>query len=248
MCINQTDDDDDEKSDQIPLMAWIYSHESYVIVWLGRPKEDSEFVMDCIRNDQESKFKESRFQAGIMKMLARPWFCCTWVLQEFVLNKTSPQIACGPGPIVIWDDFAKAALQTIKEITSGPGSVLILSVSTLVSFAIMNRLRERYKNQPANEGTMNLRNALSTIRHFHATDLRDRIWAILGLVDQKIREQYRSHFPVDYKNKSVAEVYKDATIYLLKFEKATGVYVDFPVSHDEKLALSSWVPDYKSPF
>jgi hypothetical protein len=45
---------------------------------------------------------------GIIAILARPWFTRTWIVQEFVLNRASPLIACGFKQMITWDDFMEA--------------------------------------------------------------------------------------------------------------------------------------------
>jgi hypothetical protein len=65
LCINQ--DNSSEKSKQIPLMTQIYSCARFVTVWLGPARDDSDFVMDCIRQQRDQAASESRFSKGFPK-------------------------------------------------------------------------------------------------------------------------------------------------------------------------------------
>lgn len=95
ICINQKNPK--EKNSQIPLMADIYTSASEVYVWLGGCADDSDFVMEILRNNREEHYKSSRFILGLFEILLRPWWTRTWIVQEFVLNKTSPKVFCGHG-------------------------------------------------------------------------------------------------------------------------------------------------------
>jgi Heterokaryon incompatibility protein (HET) len=106
VCINQADAD--EKSEQLRHMSRIYSSASRVVVWLGSPRDDSEFVMDCIHNRREDDFVTKRFILGIVALLERPWFTRTWIVQEYALSRRPPFVACGLHSVVPWEDFMRA--------------------------------------------------------------------------------------------------------------------------------------------
>jgi hypothetical protein len=95
ICIDQKNRP--EKSLQLPLMTQIYTLSSYVLIWLGETENDSDYVMDCIHRQDRANFKQKRFLTGLSRILKRDWFKRTWILQEFALNKASPQIVCGTG-------------------------------------------------------------------------------------------------------------------------------------------------------
>jgi hypothetical protein len=57
---------------------------------------------------------------GIIAMLARPWFTRTWIVQEFVLNRASPLMACGFKRMITWDDFMEAYIAAFPLGKSNP--------------------------------------------------------------------------------------------------------------------------------
>jgi Heterokaryon incompatibility protein (HET) len=106
ICINQTCAS--EKAEQIRHMDQIYTSASNVIIWLGEAGDDSDYVMDSISNKLTSDYTTPRFMASIIAILARPWFTRTWIVQEFVLSRASPLMACGFKSMITWDAFMGA--------------------------------------------------------------------------------------------------------------------------------------------
>lgn len=79
---------------KIPLMADIYTAASEVYVWLRGSANDSDYVTETLRNNKEEDYKSDKFILGLFEMLPRPWWIRTWIIQEYVLHKTSPAVLC----------------------------------------------------------------------------------------------------------------------------------------------------------
>jgi hypothetical protein len=80
ICINQADDN--EKSEQIQIMAEIYGKATRVLIWLGESANDSDDALESIRargavsiDDRETK----RMEQAVMSLLQREWFERIWV-------------------------------------------------------------------------------------------------------------------------------------------------------------------------
>ena len=110
--INQKDDT--EKALQIPLMTAIYQSADHVLAWLGKEADDSEFLMECVR-DRSGEFLSFRFQAAGWEMLRRRWLMRTWIIQELVVNQNAPQVLCGSGPAI----SLEAILPTPRLLNAG---------------------------------------------------------------------------------------------------------------------------------
>jgi hypothetical protein len=106
LCINQNDLV--EKEEQVRIMEEIYTRAKGVIVWLGDAQADSDYVMQTISLNNEQEYSKKRFLVGLLAILNREWFMRTWIVQEFVLNKAEPLIACGQGAMVPWNEFLAA--------------------------------------------------------------------------------------------------------------------------------------------
>ena len=100
ICINQNDPD--EKSSQLPMMAKIYGRAARVVVWLGAPesRKDTHIVRKMIRalNWPEiiisttallpSLFgNEKEAFIAVGKLFSHPWFERIWIVQEVAAGK-----------------------------------------------------------------------------------------------------------------------------------------------------------------
>jgi hypothetical protein len=119
ICINQNDND--EKTHQLPLMTKIYQRASRVIVWLGAPENprDTLSIRKIIKVlDHPQLFvsttallamifeKEEEAFLAIAKVLEHPWFERMWVVQEVAMGK-KVHIMC-QGNCIDWDIFINA--------------------------------------------------------------------------------------------------------------------------------------------
>jgi hypothetical protein len=250
LCINQ--EDVLEKNAQIPMMAQIYSQAIYVLIWLGTPENDSDYIFQAIHDSDSSKLKSVRFFIAWSRLIERPWFTRTWILQEFALHLKSPSIFCGDTPIISWDQF-DAADPTTPPSTyhafSGEEQAkvdfetmnIILTNRTLPLLANVRRKRheESYDNSL-------LVSALGSTLFCSATDPRDRIYGILALVRPEIRAQ----IVVDY-SKSVKEVFTEAMINILfhpsrLLPEAYALRIPL-YSREEGSGIPSWVFNFNPP-
>jgi hypothetical protein len=76
ICINQNDKE--EKSRQIQLMARIYGEANRVIVYLGEAADDSDQTIEYIRSAAEEDgvylWTDENNQKAVFELLQRPWF------------------------------------------------------------------------------------------------------------------------------------------------------------------------------
>jgi hypothetical protein len=81
ICIDQ--DNLEEKSQQVQLMAKIYSKASHVLVWLGETADNSDKALERIRiaaeNESPDSLNDKTIQQAILALLQRPWFRRIWV-------------------------------------------------------------------------------------------------------------------------------------------------------------------------
>lgn len=171
-----------ERNHQVTLMTRIYQGANRVVVYLGKSADNSDTAMDWIRElDQPSDYgsrpswedlpKFPGFNRTVIKALfERTWFHRVWVLQEITLAREAIVI-CGNRE-VNWDSFR--------------------------AFRHWNRIQHWIKDLPYSvdyadsrgSGWSNfipyvrrLLNMLIATRPCGATDARDKLYAILPLVD-----------------------------------------------------------------
>ncbi|KAM7201236.1 Heterokaryon incompatibility protein (HET) domain containing protein [Naviculisporaceae sp. PSN 640] len=95
LCINQ--EDNDEKSTQIPFMGTIYREAEHVFIWLGPSNKIlDEFVL-FLKNKETRIDPETlnRLIVYNVALFSLPWWSRTWTFQEFVLA-SRPVFLFGP--------------------------------------------------------------------------------------------------------------------------------------------------------
>ncbi|KAF5615656.1 heterokaryon incompatibility protein het-6 [Fusarium sp. NRRL 25303] len=260
ICIDQ--DSPIEKNHQLSLMARIYKNASQVLVFLGQGTPDSDAAMRCIReidepsNDGYGAVEASATiqenQNAVSNLFKRPWFFRVWVLQEITFARKATVI-CGDYQLS-WESF-----KTFFHWNVNAGWVQRLPFS--VTYAVSPTpyvLHVTYGER--------LLRILEDTRTCGATDPRDKLYAILPLLDrhheemkdeleeykerwdyneQELQElairQRRLNVQVDYSH-PVSRVYTDLAILLMG---SVGLDVlSYVVMESAIPGLPTWVPDW----
>ena len=85
VCIDQ--ENLEEKSNQVQLMAKIYSKATRVLVWLGETADDSDGALEGIRDiaaKESMNSLDKTIQQAILALLQRPWFRRIWVSEQML--------------------------------------------------------------------------------------------------------------------------------------------------------------------
>jgi hypothetical protein len=196
VCINQRDND--EKNNQVPMMAKIYGDADLVYVWLGgeenRSKEAIKFIQNRVLNlnDFDDLVKDKRTSKewnALLALMQRDWFSRRWIVQEIALAKDAV-ILCGNDSIK-WLDFADAIslFNEVEARTRGLSEIMraeeayghlpnffghapSLSATRLVE--VTNNLFRR-RNDNEREALLSLEYLVSTFTAFNASQARDTI-------------------------------------------------------------------------
>jgi len=250
ICINE--ENLDERARQVVVMGDIYRGASRTVVWLGDMKPGETAVayhrLQILKSDVESGARARPSQGPVFHsikndsavtegLLRRPWWKRVWTAQEIVLAKKAV-IACGRFQMD-WNAFHAAierglALEVWEPIYLG--TFVSEDFEFYNSVVAMKALPAR--ETPAEE----LLDALLHTRRRDATDPRDMIFAVLGLVrdwvrDVDIRPDYRS-IP--------SRVYTDAAAKIMLNSGNLDVLgACFPFENADVIdGLPSWVPDW----
>ena len=82
--INQQNDN--EKSSQIPLIRAIYAQAAHVIVWLGEAMQDGDKALERIRSlGAESDMAPHEADDACLRLLERKWLRRIWVKHHFII-------------------------------------------------------------------------------------------------------------------------------------------------------------------
>lgn len=281
ICINQiANDGEAEKNTQIPLMGKIYHQAASVVIWLGaaEPEYDSDKTLDIVYHQNVEAMQPRKFATNFGRLLKRPWFRRTWIVQEFVLGKTLPQIMCGSRSVsfgnfmathwllpLLMNRFPDMDFVQLRKIVDSDGNVVSSKLfkrkldfvwrnhdEVQNTLTALTNIREIVTDNDARLRPKPLYKILPLVKAFGVTYRKDKIYGVFGMVSPSVHESVQ----VDYR-KTVAEVYRDAMTYMLRAQDdepgAVDLYLEYPLSlslESSTSDLPSWVPDSScdSPF
>ncbi|OJI96460.1 hypothetical protein ASPVEDRAFT_35857 [Aspergillus versicolor CBS 583.65] len=177
ICINQ--DDLAERAHQVNLMGEIYSNARFVVSWLGPGTTALRGAIEAV-----GKYETARERSGksdvlalnrrhIAPLLKVSYFERMWIVQEFVLARKVFMV-CGGGDCFWWDNgmagIVKEMLTTWNDGVDGFDVVVWLA---------SERLHRQEKRS-----TTELDRLLVYFRRQKCADLRDRVYALIGLLDR----------------------------------------------------------------
>jgi Heterokaryon incompatibility protein (HET) len=267
ICIDQTPNNG-EKCSQIPLMNYIYAAAKEVIVWLGHVEEERKpnsqeleslavsllkelSVEDILKTDlfleiaQRGEHPELRWKAlGIV--YGHLWFTRLWTHQELVLSTSAIFILdfhtlkfdeLHLATQVIHralDQMTSRQLPThVNEVFKGDNGFKDgLDRARVRTLACVNR------HNPLPHQRCSMLGHVNIGRLFQCSEPRDRVYALLGLLDSKVRDQVH----VEYK-KPVEEVYTEFTKLIIESSRSLEVLVHAGLCRGS-YACPTWVQDW----
>ena len=263
ICINQ--EDVVERSQQVSLMSSIYSNAKRVIIWLGDADSTSHQAMTfvpvlyynmCLHFESQGTgfFKnkpndkqldgtefifpgiESSLWTALRQLLKREWFQRVWVAQEAIAN--SETIVCCGKDKIAWSiltnmlhllDTQTHAAQLLT--TAGQASDSISFLKTLRTFASGT-------SDPCSQDLLTVIKAFSEQL---STDPRDRVFAVLGFVQDFKGVSLAPNYALDVK-----DVFLDLACQCLKNGYGLEMLHYANMTDDgTKRELPSWVPDWR---
>lgn len=228
LCINQSDDE--EKALQVRQMKSIYSKASSVIAWVGVEAEESSRVLDVMLllsngapwKSIQATWREDRFDfwAALKAFLRRPFWSRVWIIQETSVP-LNLSIQCGPRHIS-WDTISRASSQLVFQPMTD-------SIYHVMAF------REAFQSS----APVTLLKALFDTQNFLATDLRDKIYALINLAyDGTKLVPHLSYY------QNVQDVFRGLANSILFKNKCSDIISLRQRDGLELENLPSWVPDW----
>lgn len=246
VCINQKDTL--ERNAQVSIMGDIYRLAQSVLIWLGEADEHSDLAFESMPY-VDVNFLQSETAALVWSFYInathRPYMSRIWVIQEFVLATSDPVVYCGHKQIS-WSIFMAVYKKLASEFFTkldmvkndpqgGPPEVLA---------KLRHDLFHELRISVAQDQGADLRQLLIMSRSAEASEPRDRIYSLLGMLDSEDRK----HFEVDYK-KSTAHVFAEAMALIFSHGDGprflSGMWCPSKPNHLVP-NLPSWVPDFTS--
>jgi hypothetical protein len=265
LSINQADPE--EKSVQVARMSSIYSSAQRVFAWLGPEADYSSIAISKIRTVMErcdaltagiqsddiprwvaplladelmlcdDDEDDAPIWTAVQAFFSREWWSRIWIAQE-ASTSAETWIVCGNEKMLLDDILAFAVLVSIYEQEEDDAASRKYPIPPYV-YTLEDLRNQRYAEGPESE----LLNMLMSCRHYEATDARDKVYGILGMVAPR----GTSRLLPDY-NKALVDVFTDVVQYHL----GTSSYkdkLDFlggdGLPEGGMTGLPSWLPDWR---
>ena len=189
LCINQRNMG--ERTQQVLLMAEIYSKADRVLVWLGPAYQGSDKAMKALARDAtywHIKKCYLRFwkQAGgteLVQLCRRRYWTRLWTFQELEMAREI-YLMCGTR-LVPWDNFESFLLHTASSSCSIPEQHEHIRLALLGTPAMA-----RLKQQRMISGKVALLQLMEDTKHLKCSEPRDKVYALLGVVESGIKPDY----------------------------------------------------------
>lgn len=243
LSINQ--ENNEEKSHQVPMMGRIFQKARRVIVWLGDGQSDllSETarcvswigrtcrdhalepeVFDVYRNLHVPNYTfTATVYQGLETLYDLPYFSRVWCIQEIRL--ATHIIVMWGEELISWDDIGRTAWWTCDNQATIPALSEIRSDNAFLMYA-------------PSTNKSSLLQTVDFYKDWQATDPRDKIYALLHLV--KFEEEIEA-MELDY-NKSVKEVEADVVLSQIHlYSRLTALaLVTHPANYGPNSMARSW--------
>ncbi|KAF2131141.1 hypothetical protein P153DRAFT_313523, partial [Dothidotthia symphoricarpi CBS 119687] len=258
--------DQHEREQQVRIMADIYRRSRRAIIWLGEEQEDGSDCTGAIEflhhlsslqvgfsgDDRAMRehLSNSEFSANclaVTSLLSRPWWTRVWTLQEFVLPKES-KLYCG-AKSVSRGKF-KSAIYSIFLCSTISNDFEHELVPRRIFDGAYNRRRiHQWHTRPKSQG-IGLVAIMAYLGNYSATDSRDRIYSVLGLITSRDRALIGAP---DYTSSAEFQFarlvrsfwdeygYLDIICFVHLFSRYSG-----PVDPGPEHAVPWWAPDWRS--
>ena len=249
ICINQNDDL--EKSSQVSQMRDVYANSSMVIIWLGPSTEetdasmghlgtfrgslgkDSEELLDFIRKTMDGEVL-FRLTPGFWGIFGRRWWTRVWTVQEVFSATQDPLVLCGHKEIC-WRVVSQARRSFDIRMLSRhsrtiPSNIFDFMRHGSVQSTVSSRSNATWRD-------LTLLKALDATSDRIATDPRDKVFAVLGIVAGK----HQSDMLPDY-TLSTTEVFQNTMFTILEMEPDLTLL--YNVMTQEKRSSPSWCLDF----
>jgi hypothetical protein len=224
ICINQ--DDVQERNHQVGLMADLYSSAQRVLVYLGEPPKGVS-ASDVVLHLRHAYRHGAGIAPSSWRLFAStaaevlgpifrlPYFSRTWIIQEIAMARAHSVLF---GDISTpWEWFTTPTIRHLAP--------------AWIQFCDRRRYRE----------TGDLANLLIDTKSSKASDPRDKVFGLLGLIQSAGAEGLVANYSC-----SVEEVFIGVALYLINKHSSIHILAMSGI-HYKYSNFPSWVPDWSNP-
>ncbi|KAI0410534.1 HET-domain-containing protein [Xylaria grammica] len=259
LCINQTDIS--ERNHQVGLMGRIYSTAKHVVAWLGEANSRDEDILRVIEAsglDPDLHWTEIFARGNPFSLyffLRNPWWDRVWTAQEAVLAQDLT-FQCGRRTI-----SGKSMIGMLRSFNIHLSSCCIdlqkswdsqnQWAATLPDILKIVHQQLELADVRDRSSIESFSQIASRFRHRQATDPRDKVYGLLGIVDDA------DNISINYSS-SAETVYEESTRGIISKTRNLDLFCHtIQVSNESGLrgrgssrlpSLPSWVPDWDADF
>jgi len=266
LCIDQQNED--ERALQIRLMTNIYSMADSVAVWLGPEEDDSATATEFLRTIANQASSPERLShlltsqvakhdlATVVSLFDRDYWRRLWVVQE-IFNARSITVYCGKTklPWVVYqtasdifarhrndlDRYFQASKREKRRSNISTSQFSYSQVLVYEGPGGLPDLRQYTDRNSRDRKDDVLLEVLRACRRKLASDPKDKLFGILGVLPEEVRNVFRAGY-----SRSVKDVYTEIVDHLVQTTERLDVICDaihFPL-HSNSSSLPSYVPDW----
>lgn len=249
LCIDQGNIE--ERNEQVKRMKEIYGQARAVIVWLGQEEKMDRIAVQTMRHLCRNPFVKNTLQlpavlrpdgwSALFSFTQKPYWNRCWIIQELAMNHNSTLFMCGKYKLTrrmlrLGATYCKERLQVSED--RNYRSKHDLDPGAWATAGRMYRLVSVAFNA---DGELDLDVLLNLVRRADATNKRDKVYSILGLLDPAISAGVTPNYSLP-----VQQVYTD----FMKSVVDTSGRLDQIVFRGTPAedGWSSWVPDWRELF
>jgi hypothetical protein len=261
ICINQNDNE--EKSYQVPLMGSIYSLARRVVVWLGSGKlSQVDKAAQCVRfvayacrqhnsdhdtdPDSPERYRDLNLPVdiftstvcdGLKQLYSRPWFSRIWCVQE--IRRAQDAIVFWGEQEIPWSDVGLTASWIFDKSRLDKDRD---TVAALLSEVESENADLMYDTEQPPAPLLEI---LRSHREWKSTNPRDMVYGLLSLVSP---ESEAEALKPDY-DKTEGSVFADPVLVTIQlYSRLTALaYVSHPEEYDGQAGYRSWAPRWDIP-
>lgn len=249
LCINQKDER--EKNAQVERMKSIYERARAVIVWLGQEEGMDRDAVATMRHLCRNPCLENPISLpkdlllngwpALHAFMQKPYWNRSWIIQELAMNHNSTLILCGEFKLTrrmirLGIVFFQECLQASEHL-SYESEYYKDSDAWSISSRVY-RLMYLTRNQSA-KGSLD--QLLNLVRQADATDKKDKVYGVRGLLDPAISKEITVNYSLRER-----DVYTNVMKSIVTTKKRLEQIV-FGGIHVEE-GWPSWVPDWRLSF
>ena len=247
LCIDQ--ENIEERNVQVQRMKEIYGRARAVIVWLGQEEFMDRSAIQAMHHlcyDEENALRPPSDPPlhkwpALFAVTQKPYWNRCWIIQELAMNHNSTLFLCGKFKMTrkmiqsgaLWGRNRSHVCEEINHQTR-----LELHIG---AWAVFDRIYNLIRITPKRDIEMGEESLLDLVRRADATDKRDKIYSILGLLDPAISAGVTPNYSF-----SVQQVYTNFMKSFINASKRLDLIAFGDISVEQ--GWPSWVPDWRKPF